>query len=747
VLKLDILTAVCTKDNIQSILGEFQIYIKHPTNMEYVSAVIRALGRVADVDTEVAGKCTDGLLQLIHLNKKNPLIVQQSVIVIRQLIQQNSGTAASQRALNVLAKLLVLAELEGADGDGSSNPITEPSARANIIWLIGEYHDVLIAAAPDLLRLLAVSFVEESTESKAQILKLAVKHELNLPPDENFQTLMTYILEMSRYDVDTDLRDRSRFMTALMGLAPSAENEEEGGASATNAVDEAALEQLAERAKSILLAPKLPPVTLNGAVDIEALPDFTVGSLSSLVGHYVAGYLPMQSWPDRQPDPSVRDTLLRESADINDHQSAAANRGGAGESKKGKGKTDTLTGFYDKEDKDSSSEGSGSSEEESDSDEESGSESGSETGSEAESESESESEDDETESSSSEEEAVRVPIAQQKTRQVAMRKVIPGKKGSTTAAGTNVDNLLGGLGSIDLMGGTAPAAAGSNSVTSAFGATTVAPGAGFASSFDDLSDIFPPSQPIAQPTFDVFGELGMEPVPPPVAMQAHMPGAQMGHANLMMQNQMGSPMQQPQMGSPMQQQMLWQQQQMQQMLQMQQMQQSMMNMNNMNSMNPMAPTGMGMGMGMMNAPTGMQPPVNPMMMGLNTASIGSPPVNNMAAASSGKQSSPAPSVPGPATDAVIDEVLSEPKELLSPDLAGGLSVSMVYRYSSEPVAYSGAHCVYFDVKNTSADRNIRRIKIGIPPELRHTNFEDIAVLAPGQQVKIPVEIVLQGSAG
>ena len=36
---------------------------------------------------------------------------------------------------------------------------------------------------------------------------------------------MTYVLEMSRYDMDTDLRDRARFMTAMMGLAPSSENE------------------------------------------------------------------------------------------------------------------------------------------------------------------------------------------------------------------------------------------------------------------------------------------------------------------------------------------------------------------------------------------------------------------------------------------------------------------------------------------------------------------------------------------
>jgi hypothetical protein len=140
--KLEVLTSICTKENIQSILTEFQVYIKH-ANIDYVCAVIRALGRAADVDNEVAGKCTDGLLQLISFNK-NPAVVQQCVIVIRQLIQQNSGTAASHKALNVLAKLMIAEE----------GGITDAIARANIVWLVGEYHDVIITVAPDLLQAL-----------------------------------------------------------------------------------------------------------------------------------------------------------------------------------------------------------------------------------------------------------------------------------------------------------------------------------------------------------------------------------------------------------------------------------------------------------------------------------------------------------------------------------------------------------------------------------------------------------------
>ena len=179
------------------------------------------------------------------------------------------------------------------------------------------------------------------TSTSASTPTRAAQLALRLPDDENVQNLMTYVLEMARYDTDTDLRDRSRFVTALMGLAPSTETEAEGGGAAPAAVDEQALELLAEHAMGIMLAPKvgvmgdgwaettatnfpfshaalcpspfalfplprltltrhgnpptptprqLPPVTLLGTVDVEGLPNFTLGSLSSLMGHYIAGY-------------------------------------------------------------------------------------------------------------------------------------------------------------------------------------------------------------------------------------------------------------------------------------------------------------------------------------------------------------------------------------------------------------------------------------------------------------------------
>lgn len=237
ILKLDILTSLSHKDNTQVILKELQIYLKD-TNEKFVCAAVRMVGQIADADPAVSGACMEGVMHLL-LCTKAPALVSECVVVLRQLLQQNIKSATSLKILRQLAKMLII-----------ENGMEEPLARSSIVWLIGEFHRVLTDVAPDILRILASGFADECTETKTQIMNLAIKLSLQLQDDENVQHLMTYVLEMARYDTNTDLRDRSRFMTSMMGLAPSTESEE---AAAESTVDEDALAELNEHAPSTTL--------------------------------------------------------------------------------------------------------------------------------------------------------------------------------------------------------------------------------------------------------------------------------------------------------------------------------------------------------------------------------------------------------------------------------------------------------------------------------------------------------------
>jgi vesicle coat complex subunit len=72
-------------------------------------------------------------------------VAAQSVVAIRRLLQQRPGDSVFM--ITQLTKAL--------------DEITEPLARANIFWLVGQYSSQLQTIAPDVLRKAAKTFATE----------------------------------------------------------------------------------------------------------------------------------------------------------------------------------------------------------------------------------------------------------------------------------------------------------------------------------------------------------------------------------------------------------------------------------------------------------------------------------------------------------------------------------------------------------------------------------------------------------
>lgn len=70
---------------------------------------------------------------------------------------------------------------------------------------------------------------------RKQVLNFAVKLALRQPEDTRVQSLASFVLEMARFDLSHDLRDRARFMTAMLGLATADEGVDEAALLALNA--------------------------------------------------------------------------------------------------------------------------------------------------------------------------------------------------------------------------------------------------------------------------------------------------------------------------------------------------------------------------------------------------------------------------------------------------------------------------------------------------------------------------------
>ena len=335
-LKLEIVTLIfpyCESQMKGLILSELEHFTK-ASSSELVRECVHAIGRCAQNDSKTSSRCLNLLLKQVSSSDGN--LVAESLTVIRHLIQQDP--ALHTKTVIKLAKHL--------------DTMTNPSARATIVWLVGEFAGVNDEEdiAPDVLRILAKGFADESEPAKLQIVLLAAKvyvHYLNkihattntkdpregtnpqidvtatLQTDEGsfredvmqesttpspsqhpIEILWQYILLLARYDVSYDLRDRARLYRALLSDPGST-----------------------QLASLLLLAPKPVPHTPSPS---EGRKDLLIGTSSLVVGEQaglsgLSGYENLPDWvkDGEEPDPKLRDEIDMKAAYSNTQNAPA----------------------------------------------------------------------------------------------------------------------------------------------------------------------------------------------------------------------------------------------------------------------------------------------------------------------------------------------------------------------------------------------------------------------------------------
>ena len=263
ILKLEILTNLANSSNISSLLREFQSYIRG-CDAASVAATIQAIGRCAATITEVTDTCLTGLVHL--LSNKDPNVVAESVMEIKKLLQTQE--AEHQDIIIQMAKLVDTVEVA--------------QARAAIVWVVGEYCDRVPRHAPDVLRKLAKTFCNEEVQVKQQVVNLAVKLYLTNPGQTSL--VAQYVFNLAKFDQNYDLRDRARFIRAI--LFP------QGDAG-----------KISKHAKKIFLAAKPPPRIESKFATRD---EYQLGSLSHFINARAVGYQDLPTYPTVPPDPSVR---------------------------------------------------------------------------------------------------------------------------------------------------------------------------------------------------------------------------------------------------------------------------------------------------------------------------------------------------------------------------------------------------------------------------------------------------------
>ncbi|KAH8414912.1 hypothetical protein KR215_009909 [Drosophila sulfurigaster] len=344
-LKLDILTNLASASSISLILREFQTYISS-SDRPFVAATIQAIGRCAASIKAVTETCLSGLVHLLSNHDEH--VVAESVVVIKKLLQ--SKAAEHFEIITQMAKLI--------------DYINVAAARAAIIWLIGEYNEKVPLIAPDVLRKMAKSFVDEQDVVKLQVLNLGVKLYLTNPQQTSL--LCQYVFTLARYDTNYDVRDRARFLRQFIFPA--------SGKSSV----------LSQQARQVFLAAKPAPLPESKYRDSNV---YQLGSLSHYLNMPASGYKDLPAFPAVAPDSSVRniegymhEKLPGDSSGRGKHSGEEAQQGASAGAAVGKEKQRKQAkrdkGFLSESDKSSAySESSGSEDSDSSSDSSSSSDS------------------------------------------------------------------------------------------------------------------------------------------------------------------------------------------------------------------------------------------------------------------------------------------------------------------------------------------------------------------------------------
>ncbi|KIR55356.1 AP-3 complex subunit beta [Cryptococcus gattii Ru294] len=291
-------------------------YIRLP-DVTVAEEAVRAIGSCIKTHSDLASSGLSALMKLLKSDRET--LVAQAVLVLKSIILSHSQALGSSTSS---PQLLVARLAKGLD------TIVSPKARASVYWLVGQFSAIdpseesekkglgwegVALWVPDVLRKAIKGFTNESLSAKLQILTLATKILVITQSNPKLELLAQYLFMLARYDADYDVRDRARFLSAL--LRGVREEKPVNGNSANSPLVEEKHEQdtggvvlRREQVKFAVLGRSQPK-------DVEVVKggksgEFEIASTSRIAGKKLKGYEALPDWTDDPTDSSLRDSDL-----------------------------------------------------------------------------------------------------------------------------------------------------------------------------------------------------------------------------------------------------------------------------------------------------------------------------------------------------------------------------------------------------------------------------------------------------
>ena len=197
--KLDIIVKLVDLRNVDMVLAELKEYASE-VDPEFVGRSVKALGRCALKLEKATERCLMVLLELIHT--RSQYILQEAVIVLRDIFRKYPG-----RYERILTELFQNLET-----------LEDTEARASLIWMLGEYAELLPTATAQLQTYVS-GFLDEPANVQFQLLTATVKLYLKVPADSE-EMIMSLLRLVTTECASPDMRDRAYLYWRLLASDP-----------------------------------------------------------------------------------------------------------------------------------------------------------------------------------------------------------------------------------------------------------------------------------------------------------------------------------------------------------------------------------------------------------------------------------------------------------------------------------------------------------------------------------------------
>ena len=265
-LKLKVLALLATPTNSSMILNELSKYAGS-VDQDFAANAIRTMGNTSIGNQEIIPQCLGSLLRI--MNRAEGRVLSEVVTVISYIILQKRGTDDEAQALKKLcSKFLV---------------IKDTTARTAVLSIVGDMNETHPDFAYQLLKHIAINYLNEPNRVRLQSLTLAAK----LIASGSDSKVQIYVIKIGQRDSEFDIRDRANFLMALV----------------TNKTKE-----VKDNLKNIFCPAQLEPNWISNKSEANY---FIIGSTSHFFNHSFAGYEPLPDWApeDQLPDESVRSQI------------------------------------------------------------------------------------------------------------------------------------------------------------------------------------------------------------------------------------------------------------------------------------------------------------------------------------------------------------------------------------------------------------------------------------------------------